>query len=240
MAAKNKLSKETVFSGVAVIFVVTGIVFGWFGKNPGMTASIVSGLAFLFFAHLNQITEFRASASGIEAKTRRLENTVEHAEGVIKELQALAKVVGRTTLSLAIRSGRLRGYGDDNLQQLIKEVHIIFDELGLTEKEKKELTTEVEQFTRFDYVASITGPSSVAYVPKEMVSELKEFRKFPDGAERTEDELREFLERAGQISSEVNELIEDYAYYRRHAKHRRPEVFKERHEWGKLYLKHKW
>ncbi|MEH0020840.1 MAG: hypothetical protein V6Z89_14385 [Desulfobacter sp.] len=88
-----ELNKETVFSGIALLLIGLSIYFGYLEKNMAMGASIISGLSFLCFGHLNRISEFRASASGIEAKTHKLEDTVEHAKGVIEELRKLAKAV---------------------------------------------------------------------------------------------------------------------------------------------------
>ena len=45
------------------------------------------------------------------------------------------------------------------------------------------------------------------------------------------DELTHYFEKWGYLSEQVKELLEDYRYYIEFRKHRRPEVWRKRHDW---------
>ena len=196
-----------------------------------MTACVLSGFLFLFFAHIDRVTEFKAGPTGFEAKTRELDKAILTATDTIKELRSLALIVGKVTLSSAIRNGRVGPILTiDEIQELVKSVHAVFDELGLSEADKKSVMSEIETFTRFDYVLGITGnavaPKLREKLPESQASTFEEeFRTFSNAPKKTPDELRTIFRAAGLLTDNVEDLIAEYEYYCKHGEHRNPQVY---------------
>ncbi len=229
--------KSAIFSIVALCLFGTGLWFGFESLSLAMTFAFLGGLAFLFFGHLDRISEFRADKSGFEAKTRKLDRTVSNAQEAIKELRSLAKIVGHVTLSLAVRSGRFGGYSVEEVESLKRSILSVYDELGLGEGEKAEALGDYHRFTRFDYVYSILGDSSgTMYFPDELHAERRTLIELSEDPKCTPETLRNFLEKAGKLSREVIELIGDYEHFCNTGEHRRTELFLMRREWGKKFL----
>jgi hypothetical protein len=93
----------------AVVVLGAGLVAGVFGHLTVMRAALVGFVGCRIAANLDRIAEFKASARGVEAKTREV---IARAETAVSELQMLARIVGTLTLSLVKRSGRIGDYSD--------------------------------------------------------------------------------------------------------------------------------
>ena len=59
-------------------------------------------------------------------------------------------------------------------------------------------------------------------------------RRYPENKSPSPDEIRAFLEDAQLLTPEIETFIEDYAYYREHRVHRRPELLWEVERTGTL------
>ncbi len=90
---------------------------GILGHLAVMWFSLLGLIACLIAANLDRISVFKASASGVEAKTRKV---IQRAETALSELRLLAAIVGEVTLSLIKRNGRIGGYSDQE-QEILKE-----------------------------------------------------------------------------------------------------------------------
>ena len=113
--------------------------FGYQGNASLMATSLMLCLGLLFFANLDRISEFKASAKGIEAKTRE---RVDKAESDIQNLRALTdqirKEIDNTPYFI---HGRLPFTGQAILRYLYQGETVKVDEF---KKQMKHISTPEE------------------------------------------------------------------------------------------------
>ncbi|HEY8085518.1 MAG TPA: hypothetical protein VIE69_07935 [Methylophilaceae bacterium] len=223
-----------IIAGVAIM------AFGlWSGSHANWQVLTVSFLGFcvlLFVANLDRIAEFKASSTGIEAKTREV---IAKAEDTLNELQILATQVGALTLSLVKRSGRIGGYAEEEQMQIKDNILAVLKQLGVKESEHPELLTEWHKFTEFDYFHGIIGNSRtpINIGPEAETESIlllgRGLENIPSPAE-----IEAFLSKHSLMNEVKAELLKDYEHYRNQKVHRRPEVWKDRKNWGPLQKPH--
>jgi hypothetical protein len=217
-------------SGVLVLG--GGLIAGVFEHRGVMWFSLLGLVACLIAANLDRIASFKASASGVEARTREV---IQRAETAVTELRLLAAIVGEVALSLIKRSGRLGGYSDLEQEQLSQRILDVLRKVGVQERDIPQLMAEWHRFTEYDYVLYILGGHTVPVtLDPEITAEWKSLRSGGLAKIPTPDELRSFLDRRGFMTFEIAGYLEDYEYYRLHRSQRRSEVWRNREEWGRL------
>ena len=215
-----------------VVIIGAGLAAGFLGHLAVMYAALSAFIACLFAANLDRISEFKASASGVEAKTREV---IARAESALSELQLLATTVGELTLSLVKRSGRIGGYSDPEQESIKARVLQVLHNLGIPDKDLPGALEEWHRFIEFDYAHAILGGGTVpGGVDHGVVGQWKELRGGGITRIPTPDEIREFLDKHGLMTRVRREYLEDYEHYRIHKAHRRPEVWQLRDQWGRL------
>jgi len=219
---------------IAISLVVLGAALwgGFTGHIGVLTFGFFAFAALLFAANLDRISEFKASGSGIEARTREVLNKTENTLG---ELQILAKQIGTLTLSLVKRNGRIGGYSDDEQDAIKQSVLGTLHQVGISEREFPEILDEWHKFTEFDYAHAILGGHSIPENVTPVV--LEDWRKLRNGGIidiPVPDQIREFMNKHRLLNEELDEYIKDYEYYREHRVHRRPENWRNREDWGRL------
>ena len=209
-----------------------GLWAGIDGKTAVLTFSFLAFAALLFTANLDRISEFKATGTGIEAKTREV---LQRAEITLNELQILAQQVGAVTLSLVKRNGRLGGYSDAEETEIKRSVLSVLKQVGIQESEFPKILDEWHKITDFDYAHYILGGNTIPDgAAPEALKEWKELRAGGIVKIPTPDEIKRFLESNGFIKPELHERIKDYEYYLNVRKHRRPEIWEQRKNWGRL------
>jgi hypothetical protein len=175
---------------------------------------------------------FKASASRVEAKTREV---IAKAENTLSELQLLARSMGELTLSLVKRSGRLGGYSDQEEESIKGRVLEVLRNLGIPERDLPGVLEEWHRSTEFDYAQAILGGNTVpSGVDNAVSEEWKALRTGGITKIPRPTEIRGFLEKHGLMTKARSEYLEDYEYYRTYKAHRRPAVWHERRQWGRL------
>jgi len=216
----------------AILAIASGMFFGYLGHNNLLGGGIFAALVLLVTANLDRISEFKASRSGIEARTRAV---VARAESAISELQLLAKQVAELSLSLVKRQGRWGGYSDDEQDAIRTSVLEVLAKLGLSKEAIDSVLREWHHVDEFDYSHYILGG---AHIPDdatpEVLAEWNALRKGGISNYPSPERLRAFLSKHGYLTTEIEDLIQDYEYYRAHRSHRRPEVWRDREKWGNL------
>jgi hypothetical protein len=216
----------------ALASLAAGMVVGFLGSPEVLAVGFFSFVALLIAANLDQIAEFKATGSGVEAKTREV---VQRAENAVRELHVLALQVAELTLSLAMRQGRWGGYSDDELTSMRQSVFDVLKKLGVSSNDSEIVLREWHMIVEHDYAAHILGGSTI---PKdssnEVLSEWKQVRGEGFARYSSPREIRAFLEKYGFMTPELFELLNDYEFYRENRVHRRPEVWREREHWDQL------
>ena len=216
----------------SIVILAGGLWIGLNGHSAVMTISFVASMAFLFTANLDRISEFRASGSGIEAKTREI---IAQAETTLTELQVLAKIMGTLTLSLVKRSGRLSGYADDEQELIRASVLNVLEKVGIPKAEIPGVLDEWHTYTEYDYAQAIFDSTHVPdNAEPQIMEEWRALRSRNILKIPTPSEIRSFLEKYGFMTEDLNGYLKDYEHYREFKVHRRPDVWKERKHWGHL------
>ncbi len=217
---------------VSFIALGIGLWAGLNGKAGVLTVGFLSFVALLFTANLDRIAEFKASGTGIEAKTREV---LKDAEVTITELRSLAKQVGIVTLSLVKRSGRIGGYSDSEEDDIKESILGVLKEVGIPHSERDETLKEWWLFTELDYSYYILGAHTIPQgASPEEIGEWKALRSGVLENIPTPEDLEAFLEKNQLMTKEVEERILDYKHFIKFQSHRRPEVWQDRENWGRL------
>ena len=217
-------------SGILVL--VAGLIVGFLGHVGVMFAAFFGFVGLLVTANLDRISEFKASGSGIEARTREV---IARAESTLSELQMLARNVGELTLSLVKRSGRIGGY-DDNEQERIKtSVLEVLKKVGVPNSEFSNILSEWDRFIELDYAHAILGGHIIPEgADNAVLVEWKTLREGGIGRVPGPDEIRAFLTKHSFMTEELDGYLKDYEHFRAHKVHLRPNVWRERKHWGRL------
>lgn len=216
----------------AIIVLIAGLVVGFIGHIEVMITAFFGFVGLLFAANLDRVSEFKASSSGIEAKTREV---IARAENTLSELQLLARNIGELTLSLVKRSGRISGYGDGEQEEIKKSVIEVLKKVGIPESELPKVLRDWNRFIEFDYSHVILGGNMIPQTDDNAIlAEWNALRK--GGIDRVPrpEEIRQFLNKHGLMTEELDGYLKDYEYFCTYKNHRRPEVWSQREQWGIL------
>jgi len=222
-----------VFLSIAgVLIFVGGLAAGYLEHPQVLWVSCVGFVGCLIAANLDRISEFTASTRGVTARTREV---ITRAESAVTQLQSLAAVVAEVTLSLVKRSGRLGGYTDVEEESIRDRVSAILENVSVPRHEWPRIFKEWRRITEFDYVHYIIGGNMIPNVGEgAAMEEWKALRAGGIGKVVTPDEVREYLTKHAFMTPERETYLEDYEHYRQHGEHRRPSVWRQREEWGRL------
>ncbi len=219
-----------------LLLFVTALVAGFFGApTPVMFFALLGLVAFLVAANLPQISEFKASVSGIEAKTRDVRAVIARAESTLSELQLLARTVAEVTLSLVKRSGRMGGYADDEADRIKTSVLEVLKKVGVPEADFPSILSEWYRFTEFDYAHFILGGGTIPDTRDHAI--IEEYKKLRHGGINdipTPGTLRSFLTEHNFMTDKIDEYLKDYEHFLAYRVHRRPEVWADRQHWERL------
>ena len=214
---------------IAVLALAAGMGFGYLGHTGLLIAGLFAALAFLVTANLDRISEFKASKTGIEARTREV---VARAETAVEELRILAEQLAELSLSLVKRQGRIGGYSDDEQESIQSSILDVLRKLGVPESTFPGILKDWHRLTEFDYAHYIMGGNLVPQgASAEVASEWKQLRHRGIAHLPVPAEVCAFLSKNDYLTSELEELLQDYEHYRTHRTHRRPQVWRERQHW---------
>ena len=215
----------------ALVSFAAGLWTGWHDHVAVLVAGSLGGAFLLFVANLDRISEFKATRTGVEARTREVLKKAEH---TVSELHVLARIVGEVALSLVKRSGRLGGYEDDEAERIKAGVLGALKEIGLSEGEFDDVLKDWHRLTQFDYVLYILGHSTVpqGFDDHRVTKEWKALRSFDSLS--TPEQVRTFLSRWDLLTDDRAGYLQDFEFYVVHKEHRRPEIWKTRDSWSTL------
>jgi hypothetical protein len=221
----------TVFAILALAAAIAG---PFFGDVYASGIALIGFVGLLITANLDRLAEFKASKSGIEAKTREI---FKRAEVTIEQLQSLAKTVATLSLSLVQRSGRMGGYSDDEQKQMYNETVDVLRRIGLQQGDLDAVLHDWHRVIEFDYAYFILGAHTVPDgLDNPGMAEWISLRSGGVENAASPDDVQRFLAKHAFLSESMRDLVEDYRYYCANKSHRRPEVWGERTKWGRLSL----
>jgi hypothetical protein len=217
--------------GLMIAAMTVGAFALWMGMSGNVAAvgiAAFSALALLFFANMDRIETFKASAQGIEATTRAAEAVVKRAEATLTELQDLATVVAKIQMSLLARNGRAAGYSDAEQETLRNETVALLERIGVTAGKQAEVLAEAHRLIALDYANCILPPMA-PLLPQDRYPDFNGLRgKIESGEPPTPDELMAFFRSLNRDTDLIHDWIEDYRHFLREKTHRRPDVWVKR------------
>ncbi|TKB24001.1 hypothetical protein FCL47_20260 [Desulfopila sp. IMCC35006] len=184
---------------------------------------LFASIVFLFLANLKYILKDKKQDQ-VANDVLAIEQSIQKAEAAIVAMQSLAKLISRAALSLIKRSGRMEGYPEEEQEALKESFLSLLNGLNLSERDREEVLEEYNRFIEIDYVyllleshIPIRWPREELHKRRDMLSEVNSNRPSPE-------RIEELLIRNGSLSSNHKEILEDYKYFRKYKKYRRPEI----------------
>lgn len=224
--------KKWILFVFSLLLIITGFIFAFFGDHQALWAALFFGIFLQFLLHIDHFESFRLSPQSFVAKTRDM---VKKAENTLSELQILAQYVAEISLSLVKRQGRLGGYEDYEKEEIKDKILEILKKIGTDEKTLQNVLLEWHEIDDFDYVYHILGGATIpATQAADKISKWRSLRSDSFKNIPSPETLRQFLNDTGLTNEGIKDHLEDYEYYKNFRKHRRPEVWHNRRNWGNL------
>jgi hypothetical protein len=197
-------------------------------RRIGGSAVALGAAALSFsFGNIDKIESLTASASGFNVKTREVQTVINDAKDTIGLLRKLAVATAGLQVKMLAAEGRLQGPAsllgkDAQKEELLRELKSI----GLTDEELAKVSAADSPWVKWDYVIAILQPVNYNTDKAEIAAYTKAYNRFtnPLSPEECEEVLNEFHANTEQTKA----LIDDYTYYLRFGKQRRPEVWSQR------------
>ena len=165
----------------------------------------------------------------------KMNSITEELQKTKDEIQNMVKLISKIELSLLIRSGRLGGVPAEEKEIIKNDILDFLTQIKMPKEEQEIVLDEWNKFIIFDYVNCILGgPTIPIDVSKDEMNQWKQLRRRGINDYPKPDELTTFLQRCSFLTDKRKELIEDYKYFIKNKKHRRPEEWNNRDNWGVL------
>lgn len=182
---------------------------------------LFASMAFLFVANLKNIIKDKVPKDGLEIEAKEL---IQKAEVTIIEMQNLAKLVSRTALSLIKRSGRLGGYPEEEQEALKESFLRLLNDLKLSDQDRENVLEEYNRFIEIDYVYLLLQSHIPINWPREELQKRRDMLNKVVSSCPSPERIEELLIRNESLSKNHKDILEDFKYFRKYTKYRRPEI----------------
>lgn len=134
------------------------------------------------------------------------------------------------------RHGRLGPYTDETLEAMKTNLLQLLTELSISKEEQTKILDECwHRYILFDFAHYLLGDNwsaSALSLDENTANYRKKIApKLDSGQLPTPQEIQTFYEKAGIMTQEKQELLEDYEHYRQYKAFRRPDIWKQRRDW---------
>ncbi len=179
----------------------------------------IASMVFLFVANLKHIIKDKVSKEGLAN-----EELIQKAEVTIVEMQNLAKLISRTALSLIKRSGRLEGYPEEEQEALKESFLRLLYNLNLSKQDREDVLEEYNRFIEIDYVYLLLESHIPIKWPREELQKRRDMLSRAHSNRPSPEQIEELLIRNESLSTNHKDILEDFKYFRKYKKYRRPEM----------------
>ena len=162
--------QKQLYNVVSILSLIVCIVAGFKNQVALTTMCFLASMAFLFIANLDKIKKAKASKDGFEFEAREV---IRRAEVTIVEMQNIAKIVAKTTLSLIKRSNRWDGYPLGDQERDKNAILKLLSDLDITLEDRNSILEEFNKFIEIDYCFLLLG----SHVPFSWAKEEQARRK---------------------------------------------------------------
>ncbi len=200
------------------------VISGFYGVNDNIPLAILyffASMAFLFVANLKSIIKDKVPKDDFENEAIAL---IKKTEVTIIEMQNLAKLVSKTALSLIKRSGRLDGYPEEEQEALKESFLKLLNNMDLSDGDRENVLEEYNKFIEIDYVYLLLESHIAINWPKEELQKRRELLRNVTSTCPSPERIEELLNRNGSLSNLHKDILEDFKYFRKYNRYRRPEM----------------
>ncbi len=212
---------NTIYNVGSLALIGVSVFYGINNHIPLAILYFVASMVFLFVANLKSIIKTKEPKDSLEDQAREM---IQRSEAAIFEMQNLAKLVSKTALSLIKRSGRMEGYPEEEQEALKESFLRLLHNLDLSAKDRENVLEEYNKFIEIDYVYLLLESHIPINWPKEDLQKRREMLKNVNKTCPAPERIEELLKRNESLSNLHQELLEDYRYFRKYNRYRRPEM----------------
>lgn len=174
------------------------------------------------------VESFKASGTGIEARTRAV---VARAEGAIKELQQLAASMGEFIIGEAAGSQYMGSMSASTRDAQMEKLLNVLKNIGVDKKTILNVRAASVPWDRLAYENRVLKglPERTDAETNQRWSAALSWNTIEDRPEP--DDLENLVREFGTMTPERTELLADLRYLLKNKKHRRPDFWTARDEW---------
>jgi hypothetical protein len=229
---------HTFLLAALVLFAVAGV--GLFWRARAALACVPAALL-VFFANLDRIEHFKASFPGstIEAQTRELGATLGEAKATLAQLRALTIATAESLIDLKENSHYLltQSAGDQfveqdafkgKLLQMLKQTGMPEDQINDVEQSDRNTVMTFYAYAAYRYARNTLPNTSWREFDRAYYDLIK---ATPNGA-LSPDQTLQLFKTFRVEPGKFTEYIEDFRYYVKTGKQRRPDVWAHRGSWA--------
>ncbi|MEP9373540.1 hypothetical protein [Mesorhizobium sp. KR1-2] len=214
------------FSAVFLIIFAYLVISG----RDGQVITLVAAFVCLLASRFNDVVKFKLSGSGLEGEMREI---LQEARATVSQLHFLAEEFSKNILWSMQSHGRWGGTSPENQNNMRGNVISTLRNLGVREEKISEVVSVEYPYIDFDYATYVTR-SLGGNLQDEERQKWNDFfsadKRKGIGYEPKPDELEVFLKSVNLLEADTRERLEDYRYFLKHRKHRRPDQWDKRLE----------
>jgi hypothetical protein len=212
--------------GLGLLALIGYMLFRDPRRIGGLTVALTAAALSLFFGNIDEIESLTASASGFNVKTREVRQVITDAKDTITLLRKLAVVTAGLQVKMLAAEGRLQG-PDSLLQKDVQKEELLSElkNIGLNEDEIVKVAAADNAWVKWDYVIAILQPINSPTDRTQIIAYTNAYKRYTNPL--SPKECEELLNQFNANSDKTKTLLEDYRYYLKYGKHRRPEVWRE-------------
>ncbi|TIO74442.1 MAG: hypothetical protein E5X74_18750 [Mesorhizobium sp.] len=206
-------------------------LFGYFVLNgkDGQVITLIASFVCLLASRFNDVVKFKFSGSGLEGEMREV---LQEARATVSQLHLIAEELSKNILWSMQAHGRMGGTSPESQHEMRNKVIATLEALGVAKERIAHVVAVEYPYIDFDYAHYVTRPLNMKVQDEDRIkwSEFFSSKKRKGiGFEPKPEELEKFLESVNLLDAETTERLEDYKYFLKHRKHRRP------NEWDKRF-----
>jgi hypothetical protein len=193
----------------------------------GPTVVFFAAALSLVLGNTDKIESLSASRSGFDVKTREVQKVIDNANDTIALLRKLAVITASLQVKMLAAEGRLQGPASLLRKDAQKDDLLVeLKNIGLSDAEIATVAAADSAWVKWDYVIYILQAINSQTDRAEMLAYTKAYNRFtnPLSPEECEDIVKEFHANSDQTAA----LLDDYKYFLKYGKQRRPEVWQQR------------
>lgn len=219
------MSKSFSLKGLLILFsiisFIASIIFGFLKMEEQMKTMTFCFFGFLIFAHLDKFKSFSLSTTGLEAKMKHLDSSIE-------SVQEIAIMLSTTELTSLSRSGMFGGISNSEKGNIKNELLKKLRGINVSEQIiENTVLKHWHDYTQLDYYLKISNklyPLLNRDSKRQQAFTIfkSQFQLQNNNLEemKPSNEIEEFLLQYEIFDSELNELVADYKFYEQNKKHR--------------------